>query len=96
VDDLIFQALSFVGAITSLICGIYVIRCAVIYQGDNIAKKNMIMLGIVNLLAGILFCFAVFHVDGFSLASPFAKYMRPLIILMEILPAFISHRMRYQ
>jgi hypothetical protein len=94
-DDFIFQLLSYVGALTSFLCAAYLLRSSKQIH-DKIARTNLILLGIVNLLAGILFVLAIFQVQSFAVANQFAKFMRPLIILMEILPAFITYRMRYE
>jgi hypothetical protein len=36
---------------------------------------------------------AVFNVDSFTLMSPFSMIMRPILLLLIVLPAFISYRM---
>jgi hypothetical protein len=93
-DELIFQMLSYVGLVTSLGCGVGLLISLLKREWSRNIHVNLLILGIVYLLAGVMFGLAVFKVDGFALMSPFAKGMRPLIIIMEIIPAMMFLRLK--
>lgn len=92
-DELIFKLLSYVGLIVSIICGSYLLQITLRIKKWGILGVNLLSLSVVYLLAGILFGMAVFGIDGFAFISAFAKYMRPLIILMELIPTLITYGM---
>ena len=92
-DKLIFELLSYVGLIVSIICGSYLLQITLRIKEWGLLRVNLSILAITYLLAGTLFGLAVFGIDGFALISAFAKYMRPLIILMELIPTLITYGM---
>ena len=92
-DKFIFTFLAYVGVIIAVVCGYYQIKVSNAYDGDYVVKANIRMLGITDLCVSLLFLGSLLHIDGLATISSFAMYMRPFIILLMILPAFISYRM---
>ena len=92
-ENIIFEVLAYFGFLFGLIGGIYQIRASRIYRGDPLTKSNLVMVGIADLLASIMFLLAVVHYDGFANISPFSKYMRSIILMLIAFPTMVSYRM---
>ncbi len=93
IDVIVYETLSYVGFLSGLVCGGYVLKVALKFKEDEVIKRNMIGMGLVQVAMGIIYLLAILHVDGLAMVSNFSKVMRPLTLLLILFPTLICYRM---
>ncbi len=94
ISNAIFDGMAIIGVLCGWLSGYTFIK---LYKNRTDFQYNhslFLVLGIVYMLSGLLFFMALIRIDGLAIMSPFALWMRPLIIGMQILPYFIAVEMR--